>query len=198
MDPIDFRSISKEDESQLRAACVEGLRSGDARRVFDAVQAIKWFRRDDDLLEVLMELLESPSKAMRGMALEGLGNLDHEGALGSLTLFVESRHDADEAAAAITAIGRVGNEATVLFLERVIWDEASFAMEVRERAVEALSDLASRKIETAVRVLEAAYASEELEPTLVDAGRAALRALGADEWDDRGFMTIDAELEPDN
>ncbi|MAE71322.1 MAG: hypothetical protein CME06_12755 [Gemmatimonadetes bacterium] len=199
MDQIEFRRISTEDESKLRAQCIEGLGADQPRTVFDAVQAIPWFRGDDEVLDALVGLLDSPSQAMRGLALEGLGKLEHSGALGPLTTFVEThRLDLDEAAAAVAVIGHVGNEAMVLFLERVIWDGASFALEIRERAVEALLELAARPIESAAALLEAVHMSEELEKALVEAGRAARRALNVGEWEEKGFATIDAELDKEN
>lgn len=199
MDQLDFRPISESEERELHTQCIASLRSGDPRRVFDAVQALQWFPSDDQLLDVLLEMLEAPETVFRGLALEGLAALDHAGSADCLAAFVERhRRDEDEAARAVAVLGGVGSAANVAFLELVIWDPATYGEEVRERAVEALLTLATRGFEEARRLLEVANQSQELDEAITASARAALRELGKSDWGDQGFATIDATLEPND
>jgi HEAT repeat protein len=197
-DPLlDFQGISPEDERRLRAQCLEGLRSDESRRIFDAAQSVRWFRGDDELLEALLELLEAPEPARRALALDGLANLEHPAAAGPLTGHVRAVHRTpEESAHAVYVLGRVGDAGVVPFLERLAWDPTTYDMEIRSRAIEALLSLAQRGHEAAATLLETANASEELAEELKELAAAALRELATGDWDHRGFATLEAELPP--
>jgi hypothetical protein len=197
MDPIDFEPISASLQAELHAECLRNLRSTDAKRIFDAVQALRWFPEDDLLLEALVDLLSASTPVLRGLGLEGLSALEHAESTGAIIEHIEQhRRDAAEAARAISVLGAVGTDSSIPFLERVIWDDSAFSTEAKEHAVEALLALATKGMEDARHLLETAHLSTDLDDLLVSAARAALRELGQRDWDDKGFATIDARLEP--
>ena len=197
MDPIDFEPISASLQTELHAECLRSLRSSDPQRIFNAVQALRWFPGDDLLLEALSNLLQASTPVLRGLGLEGLGALEHTESTGAIIEHIERhRHDTVEAARAISVLGATGSETSIPFLERVIWDDSSFATEAKEHAIEALLALAAAGLEGARHLLETAHVSTDLDEALVVAARAALRELGQRDWDDKGFATIDATMEP--
>lgn len=193
---LDFHDISPDHEHELRIQCLEGLKSQDVRRAFDAIQAVKWFHADDELLEALLELLDSSAAAMRALALDGLCHLQHPKAVGALVQHVhEYRQDEAESAHAMGALGQLATEGTLSFFERVIWEADIYPMDVRMRAVEALLQLCQRKVEPAGPMLLTVQASDALEPDLRETATAALKELHSGEWDRLGFATIEGEFE---
>lgn len=198
-DPLlDFEDISSEDERDLRAACLSGLSSNDPRQVFDAVQSVRWFREDDGLLEKLLNLLESPEAALRALAMDGLASLAHGDAVGPLiTHLSRGIASPEEAAHGISVIGQIGEGGALTFLEQIVWAGNAQDVDVRCRALEAILSIAARGHDAGVPLLEAAHQSEELDAPIREAASFALRELGTTDWEERGFATLEAKIQPE-
>ncbi len=199
MEPFDFKPLEQDKQDELVQKIEEQLAASDPEAVRRAVLGLDWLESGEDFVEPLLKLAASDNPLLVKIALEGLariGSTRAEKPLAGLVLeqFRSARAGHDEVRAeAIRCLGKVGSKQCSQFLEELVVNPAPANEMDREAAVEALVSLADRGEEGVLDIIK--KLSGKVTGTLADSLSAALRELNVRQWDEDGYVTIEAELE---
>ncbi len=201
MEPFDFKPLERDKQDEIVQRIEAQLAGDDPEAVRRAVLGLDWLESGEEFVEPLLRLAASDNAELAKIALEGLariGSTRAEQPLARLVLELisHSRPGHDEVRAeAIRCLGKVGGRQCPRFLEELIANPAPASDGDREAAVEALVSLADRGVEGVADIIRKLgdKAAAELAKSL----QAALCELNIRQWDEKGYITIEAELEVD-
>jgi HEAT repeat protein len=201
MEPLEFKPISDEDRRRILEHIKSNLKGTDSRKLRRVLLSTDWVARSAELAEPLLALVREGGPKIALAALEGLARLGSEKCEGPLAahiraLFVRNKPSgAALRAECIRVLGRVGTKESVPFLAGLIRDPGPASEEEREAAVEALVTLAQKPVKGVAAVLQ--KLNSESEGVLREALLNALREVNAEDWESRGYLTIEAEFQRD-
>lgn len=202
MDPLDFKPMESESRRQILEFIRSRLKEADPRKLRRALLSLDWVERPGTLAAPLMELVRGGDEDLSLVALEGLSRLESIEAERELSGFLRELFE-DESPGreslreeCVRVLGKVGSDGSIEMLAGVI--RGRFPASTREdclAAVEGLVSLGVRGRAGAAPVLERLYreSDDELKESILQ----ALRELNVSDWDEKGFLTIEARYEQD-
>ena len=199
LEPFDFKPMEKEKQVEIAGRILEQLESGDPEAVRRAVLGLGWLDSGEELLEPLLKLAAGDNPEIAATALDGIagtGSGKAEEPLARLVLELFRRDDQSfrpVRAGAIRSLGKVGGGESSKFLAELINKPAPATLADKEAAVEALVSLADRGVDGVTKLLE--QLRKDAGGGLDEAIEAACRELNLQDWEDKGFLTIEAKLE---
>ncbi|MFC1544742.1 HEAT repeat domain-containing protein [Gemmatimonadota bacterium] len=198
MDSFDFKPLEQDKQEEIVERLRSQIEGEDLEAVKRAVIGLGWLEGGDEFVEPLLKLATGGSPELAAAALEGLGRIGSPASEQPLARLVLELFHRDEAryaevrAEAIRVLGKVGGKGSTRFLAELIRKQAPASPLDREAAVEALVSLADNGVAGMPELIEEllAQAAGELKTAL----QAASRELNRQEWEDKGFLTIEADL----
>jgi hypothetical protein len=198
---FDFKKITRREQEKLLKDCLDLLTSGEKDKIFRAVSSIKWFGNEKRLLAPLVALTENQNNEIVLLGFEGLSSLYFSGLDEFLIDFVKRKgvksfeNKAEQLAArAVSLLGKFNNETCTGFLSEILVDEKGvFSDELREFAVESLTEIAIAGNENAVRIIEDAMKCDALK-NLTQICECALKEIYSADWENKGYFTIQGHL----
>ncbi len=203
MEPFDFKPLEQDKQDEIVERIEAQLAGSDPESVRRAVLGLGWLESGEDFVEPLLKLAGSDMAELAQLALEGLarvGGAKAEEPLARLVLeqFRSPKPGHDEVRAeAIRCMGKVGGKNSVLFLEQLIANPAPANEMDKEAAVEAFVSLADKGVDGVADILKELTEKAAAGP-LEESLQAALRELNVRQWDDKGYITIEAEVEDED
>ncbi len=200
MDSMDFKSLSKKERTKLLKNMKSRLKEVDAERLRRAMLSMGWLEGTKELIEPLMQLVTDGSQDVALAALEGLSRLrvkesEHPLARHIVSLLKSSEQECEEVRhECIRVLGKVGTESSVDFMAELVVNPATTDNDA-EAAVEAMVSLAEGRVKAVYAKLK--ELSGKTEGRVREAIDCALRELSASDWQKRGYLTIEAEFEPE-
>lgn len=201
MDSTDFKPLSEKNRAKILEIIKSRLDEVDATRLRQAMLSMDWLEGTKELVEPLMQLVTNGSPDVALAALEGLSRLrvkESENPLARhiVNLFKNTKPErAELRAECIRVLGKVGTSRSVDFLTELAINPAATETDA-EAAVEALVSLAENRVTVVQEKLQAL--SGKTKGRLRKAIDCALKELSLSQWQEKGYLTIEAEFRPDS
>ncbi len=202
LEPFDFKPLEQDKQDEIVERIEAQLAGGDSESVRRAVLGLGWLESGEDFVEPLLKLAASEMAELAQIALEGLARIGSNRAeepLARLVLeqFRSPKPGHDEVRAeAIRCMGKVGGKNSVLFLKELIANPAPANEMDKEAAVEAFVSLADKNVDGVADIIKSL--GDKAGGAVAEALQAALRELNVRQWDDKGYITIEAEVEDED
>jgi HEAT repeat protein len=199
MEPFDFKPLEQDKQDEIIERLRKQLEGEDIEAVRRAVLGLGWIDGGVEFVEPLLKLAAGDNTELAQVALEGLGRIGSPAAeqpIARLVLELYKRNEekfSGVRAEAIRVLGKVGAQDSPRFLAELVRNPAPGTPSDREAAVEALVSLADRGVKGIAELI--AELVESAEGELKEALQAAGRELSIQDWEDKGFLTIEADLE---
>ncbi len=202
MDPLDFKPMDGEERERILEFIRGSLSQADPDRLRRAVLSLDWVESGPHLSAPLMQLVQHGSPELAQIALDGLARLEAFEVEAELLVLVDNltgRSGTEPNTLRLEVmrtLGKLGREKSVEKLAAVVLDPAPERAEDRLAAVEGLVSLGVREIPAVAAVLERLHGQvgeADLKLCLAN----ALRELNVTNWDDKGYLTIEARYEID-
>jgi len=201
MDSMDFKPLSEKNRAKILEIIKSRLDEVDPIRLRQAMLSMDWLEGTEELVEPLMQLVTNGSPDVALAALEGLSRLkvkesEHPLARHIVTLFKNTEPErAELRAECIRVLGKVGTSRSVDFLTELAINPRATEADA-EAAVEALVSLAENQVTVVQEKLQALRAKTK--GRLRKAIDCALKELSFSQWQEKGYLTIEAEFKPDS
>ncbi|MEA2063130.1 MAG: HEAT repeat domain-containing protein [Gemmatimonadota bacterium] len=197
---MDFKTLSKKKKAEVLEIIKSHLKQADADGLRRAMLSAGWLEGAGELVDPLMQLVCNGTGEVALAALEGLSSVRAAGSEQPIASYIMSQFKdpvpgrEEVRAECIRVLGKVGTGRSVDFLAEVVVNPAATGQD-REAAVEALVSLGIenhglREIETKLDTLRG-----KTEGHIREAVDCALLELNRNQWEEKGFITIEAELE---
>jgi len=203
MEPFDFKPLEQDKQDEIVERIEAQLAGSDPESVRRAVLGLGWLESGEDFVEPLLKLAGSNMAELAQISLEGLARIGSARAEEPLARLVLDQFrnpkpgHMEVRAEAIRCLGKVGGKNSILFLKELIANPAPANEMDKEAAVEAMVSLADKGVDGVADILKeltGKVASGPLEESL----QAALRELNVRQWDKKGYITIEAEIEDED
>jgi len=201
MDSMSFKPLSKKKRVELLKIIKKRIHEADADGLRRAMLSVSWLKGAKELVEPLMQLITDGAPEVALAALEGLSELgasesEHLLARHIVELFKKPGPErAQVRAECIRVLGKVGTGTSVDFLAELIVNPVVTETDA-EAAVEALVSLAESRLEAVSGKLQAL--SGKTGGRVSEAVECALKELNLSQWQEKGYLTIEAKFQPDN
>jgi len=200
MDPLEFKPIEPEVRKKILDYIKSRIDEADPVKLREAVLSMGWVEDAEELAEPLMVLVTEGKPEVALAALEGLVQLgirESEKPLASHIVELFKKNDpaySQVREECIRVMGKVGTKHCVGFLAAIMQRPKPVTARDKEAAVEALVSLAERRVQGISGLLE------KLRPLAGDkivrkAIHCALKEINLQRWEERGYLTIEAEFD---
>lgn len=199
MEQFDFKPLEQDKQDEIVERLRKQLEGADLDAVRRAVLGLGWLENGMEFVDPLLKLAAGDNPELAEIALEGLariGSPASEQPLARLVLELFRNNDKrfhGVRAEVIRTLGKVGGKGSPLFLAELIRNPAPGNALDKEAAVEALVSLADRGVQGIPVLIEelTGKAGGDLKLALEAAGR----ELNYQDWENKGYLTIEADLE---
>lgn len=197
MDPLKFKTLPPEDRERIRneiLALASSERPEDIKKV---ALSIEWMDNPAEVIDLLLKALRSSDTELALAAVDGISGIGDKVAekpLAEMVVELFKTPAPELRTAVIAALGKCGSRDSVSFLMELIKSPAPASTADKEAAVEALFSLADRKIAEASTALHKLHGGKGLTKEVSEALDAALKELSSQEWEEKGYITIEGEL----
>lgn len=203
MDPMEFKPLEPGKRKLILDSIRERIHEADPEGLARVLPSFEWVDKKEAgaLAEPLLLMVGEGGPELALVALDGLARLEAPEAEKPLGRLIVEQFKAGDSASAevrresIRTLGKLGTVACADFLVEIISSAGPADAHDREAAVEALTSLALRHEDLQVgRKLEGLHGSE-LGPEVSLAVQEALKELNLRNWEDKGYLTIEADVE---
>jgi HEAT repeat protein len=200
MDSLDFKPLPEKKKEEILKIIKSRINEADADGLKKAMLSMDWLEGHKELVEPLMQLVKEGSPDVAMAALEGLARLNVPECETPLAEYVVAlfKNPVPERmelrAECIRVLGKVGTGNSVTLMAELIENPAVPEPD-KEAAVEALVSLAEGRLKTVHEKLQALQGKTE--GPVREAVDCAIKELSSSDWQEKGYLTIEAEFEKD-